>query len=349
MEINIEEIIRLSQSGQLKDIARSGHVPCYEIDDNFVLVVRGSNVAENSQKLKDLSSKEIKNVCTVEDYRVIGDKCFELQRKARGEHFRTDETKQQKIDSINQQKRVLVKAQERLKQNPNEYNQRRVDLCLEQIKKYEDDMKSDKYMSLKYNTRKDELMARYSMIMKMPTQHIKDFFETIMQLSDNNMSYDSAGNNLLYDEENGFSVIDLSEEINGEEDLSNILNASNCYTMEQLLGTYKFREVPIEEREEVIKAMREALKKIVISVIDIEHDGDKISSEQIQESLSTYEQYGIDLSMDEILEGKEDFKVTTNEIGKVTVKIPIELKENAEQRVIMDEKNIEKQEQQHEE
>ncbi len=352
MEVNVDEIIKSCQSGQLKDIAKSGHVPCYEINDDFVLVVRSSNMAENSKKLMELSLKGIKDVCSVVDYRVIEENCYEIQKRARGEHFRTDETKQQTIDNISQKKRLLSKAQERLNKNSNDFNKRIVTLCLEDIKAYEIYMDGAKYKSLKYDTRKDELMARYSMIMKMPTQHIKDFFETIMQLSDNKMSYDPQGNNLLYDEENGFSVIDLSEEINGEENFSNILNASNYYTMEQLLGTNKIKEVPSEEHETAIEAMRESLKKIVISIIDLEHDGKRISLEQIQESLSTYKQYGIALSVDEILEDKnknEEYIITLGEIGKGTVNTPIKTKNAAEQRVTIDEKSIEKQEEQHKE
>ena len=328
MEANLDEIIKLYQNGQLKNIAKSGHVPCYEIDDDFVLVVRSSSTAENSKKLMELSLKEIKNVYSVVDYRVTGKNCYEIQKRARGEHFRTDKTKQQTIDEINRKKRVLLKAQERLNKNPNDdYNKNIVILYLEDIKKSEIYMDSKEYKSLKYDTRKDELMARYSKIMKMPTQHIKDFFETIMQLSDNRMSYDSQGNNLLYDEENGFAVIDLSEEIGDSVDnFSNILNASSYYTMAQLLGTDKIKEVPSEEREMVIEAMKESLKKIVISIIDLEYEGKRISLEQIQESLSTYKQYGIDLSIDEILEDKkmsdkeEKYQSVIEKIAKISGK-----------------------------
>lgn len=91
------------------------------------------------------------------------------------------------------------------------------------------------------DTRKDELLRRYNLLMQMPDQHIIDFFESQFILSDNEYTYDIAGNNVLYDKNEGFAIIDLEYKPGiAKQNIKTILDADdNGGIMKDLLGLNK--------------------------------------------------------------------------------------------------------------
>lgn len=275
MNKNIDDLIEECKAGKYDDIRKSGSSPCYAINDDFVLV-HHKNIKDAmifAEFYRKLSDEDKKNIFTVVDCKQIDgeDRCWELQTRASGEHFRGE-----------------AKT-------------------------------------------KEELLNRYSMILEMPPEHIRDFFKAIMVLGTNKMEYDSSGNNVLYDENKGFQIIDLFYA--GEHspdyriDINDLLDVNNYQTMNLLLGINRIPEVgkksyggkiTATEREEIIPIIRETLKKIVLSVSDLEYNGQKMTYEGIQSCLEEYKKYGIELSIDEILQDKNGF-ITQNSIGKSTI------------------------------
>lgn len=97
--------------------------------------------------------------------------------------------------------------------------------------------------------------------------------------------------------------------------------------MDLLLGINRIPEIgkksyggriTATEREEIIPIIQESLKKIVLSVSDLEYNGQKMTYEGIKNCLEKYKVYGIELSIDEILQNKNGL-ITQNSIGKATV------------------------------
>lgn len=323
-EMDLDEIISNAKNGQYQNVAKSGHTECYAVREGFVLVPHHNE--ENARRFVELSKQlntlGINCVYTVVDYTMQGDICYELQKRAIGEHFRTDGVKQTKLDSIENIKRRI----ERLQTSKKIFRDTLIEAAKKDLQKEEEFMQTEEYARL-LDTRKEELLNRYNRIIQMPQEHIQDFFKAILILADNKIEYDSQGNNVLYDEQNGFAIIDLDDvsklqpNIRGE--LKHLLDESNCHTMRDLLGTNKINEVPEEERPECLEAMREALKKIVISVFDLEHGSQKMSKEVIEKSLTTYKKYGIDLTYEEIVQEMQK-EAGTQQLGKETVSVQSE-------------------------
>lgn len=281
---NIEELIEECKIGKYDDIRKHGSSPCYAIDDDVVLVHHKNSEDSKifAEFFKSLSDEDKKNIFTVIDYKEIegDDRCWELQARASGEHFRGD-----------------VEGQEQIK---------------------------------------NELLNRYSMILGMPQEHIRDFFRAIMVLGSNKMEYDNSGNNVLYDKDKGFQIIDLDycgKRIpNYKIDINNLLLPDNYQTMTLLLGTNRIpkvsqksygRKITQTDREQIRPIIQETLKKIILSVLELEYNGQKITYEGIKNCLEEYKEYGIELSIDEILNDKNKF-ITQEEIGKATINRNIE-------------------------
>lgn len=281
---NIEELIEECKIGKYDDIRKHGSSPCYAIDDDVVLVHHKNSEDSKifAEFFKSLSDEDKKNIFTVIDYKEIegDDRCWELQARASGEHFRGE-----------------VEGQEQIK---------------------------------------NELLNRYSMILGMPQEHIRDFFRAIMVLGSNKMEYDNSGNNVLYDKDKGFQIIDLDycgKRIpNYKIDINNLLLPDNYQTMTLLLGTNRIpkvsqksygRKITQTDREQIRPIIQETLKKIILSVLELEYNGQKITYEGIKNCLEEYKEYGIELSIDEILNNKNKF-ITQEEIGKATINRNIE-------------------------
>jgi hypothetical protein len=281
---NLEELIEECKIGKYDDIRKHGSSPCYAINDDYVLVHHKNS--EDSRAFaefyKSLSEEDRKNIYTVVDYKKTegDDRCWELQTRASGEHFRSD-----------------VNGQEQVKR---------------------------------------ELLNRYSMILEMPKEHIRDFFRAIMVLGCNKMEYDNSGNNVLYDKSKGFQIIDLDycgkRAPDFKIDINNLLSPDNYQTMTLLLGTNCIpkvgqksygRKITEEEREEINPIIQATLKKIVSSVLDLEYNGKKMTYEGIKSCLEKYKEYGIELSIDEILSNKNKF-ITQEDVGKSTISRNIE-------------------------
>lgn len=266
-KIDLDKIIKQCEKGEYANIAQSGHVPCYAISEEYVIVPHQNiDYAKRFSELsKTLKSEEMKNIYTVVDYKVVGEKVYELQRRAKGKHFRIDSTK----------------PDTRLNTQTVEYSELP-------------------------DTRKDELIRRYQLLLQMPKQHIVDFFKAVLLLHNHKIEYDSSGNNLLYDEERGFGIIDLDDcskhMPNLKANLKYMLDSYNYQTMTQLLGCDKIKQVSNTDKAEVLQMMKEALKKICVATFDLEYDSQKMTKEIMEQSLSTYKQYGIELTYDEIVE-----------------------------------------------
>ena len=284
MNKNIEELIEECKIGKYDDIRKHGSSPCYAINDDLVLVHHKNSEDSKvfAEFFKSLSDEEKKNIFTVIDYKEIegDDRCWELQARASGKHFRED-----------------VKGQEQIK---------------------------------------EELLNRYSMILEMPQEHIRDFFRAIMVLGSNKMEYDNSGNNVLYDKDKGFQIIDLDycgkHTPNYKIDINDLLSPSNYQTMELLLGTNRIpkvsqksygRKITQADREQISPIIQETLKKIILSVSNLEYKGQKMTYEGIKNCLEMYKEYGIELSIDEIFSNKNKF-ITQEAVGKSTISRNIE-------------------------
>lgn len=239
-----------------------------------------------------------------------------MQSKAKGEYFKKKRTKQETRIALDKSIAIKAKFIEMGRTNQaigEEYN----------IAKWKKKMQTPEYAS-RIDTRKEELMQRYSMIMQMPIEHITQYFDTILTLSDYGIEIDTSGSNVLYDSETGFNFIDLMESFNGKKvSFADILNSDSAETITEILGTNNINEVPEEEWPECLEAMREAVKKIVISVFDLEHGSQKMSKEIIEKSLATYKKYGIDLTYEEIVQEMQK-EAGTQQLGKETVSVQSE-------------------------
>lgn len=152
-----------------------------------------------------------------------------------------------------------------------------------------------------------------------------------MVLGSNKMEYDSSGNNVLYDKDKGFQIIDLNycgkSMPDYKIDINDLLSPSNYQTMNLLLGINRIpkverksygRQITAIEREEITPIIQETLKKIILSVSDLEYNWQKMTYDGIKKCLEGYKEYGIELSIDEILQDKTKF--TTQETsGKPTL------------------------------
>lgn len=302
---NLDEIIEGCNNGKYINIAKAGNAPCFDIDENYVLVIHQKpKYAERFKQLSDSLGDNKGCICTVVDYKVEDEqKVYELQRKAKGEHFRIDSTKQALYDNISNLKKYTEKL---IKDNENGISNMSIEQIESyynsQLKSFQRTMNSPLFKE-RVDKRSDDLLRRYSLIMDMPKEHLVDFFKSVLILHDNKIEYDSSGNNVLYDKENGFSIIDLEDyskrpDLKG--DMETLISSNNYQTMNILLGINKFNELHEEEIPLVQEMMREALKKICVSVIDLEYNGQKMSKEIMEKSLETYKKYNIDLSYDEI-------------------------------------------------
>ncbi len=309
--MNLDEVIKGIDRGQYSDIAKFGRTKCYEVNSEYVVVLHNnkSNADRFTQLARELKPEEMKNIYTVVDYRMVRGIVYELQRRAKGEHFRIDRTKQSTLEELE----YLRKSKEPSDES-NQY-----------IRLLELYMKTNDYDDL-LDTIKDELMRRYSLIMQMPKEHIIDFFRAVLILQDHQVQCDNIGSNLLYNSESGFSLIDLEDLSKAQPNLrgsvSNMLNSYNDQTMVQLLGAQRIYRIPSDDQTECIETMKKALKKICISIIDFEYGSQSMTKEIMEESLKTYTQYGINLTYDEIIRELEKSKNTiSNEtIGKGTLK-----------------------------
>ncbi|MBO6145579.1 MAG: hypothetical protein J6O62_02080 [Bacilli bacterium] len=306
MSYNLDEIVEKAKNGELSNIAKSGSAVCYDVNDDYVLVAH--KIASSSKKFAELSEKladDTKCIYTVLGYKEENNLVYELQKKATGEHFRVDSTKQDVYDRLASQKRQMENMIEKSRQGDFFLTEEAITDSMEPlINKLENKINSPEFQEL-IDTRKDELQRRYEKILNMPKEHISDFFESVLILHDNKIEYDSSGNNVLYDPEKGFAIIDLtdcSKRENLKGDINTMLDSNNYQTMQVLLGVDRLNEVKDEDKKEVIESMKEALKKICASVIDMQHNGQKMTGEIMNKSLETYKKYGIDLSYNEIQE-----------------------------------------------
>lgn len=284
---NLDEIIEGCNNGKYKNIAKAGTAPCFDIDDNYVLVVHQK--PDSTKKFKQLSDSLGDNkrcIYTVVDYKVEDEqKVYELQRKAKGQHFRIDSTKQDVYDML---KRTY----------------KHVEMLLDKYKKMID---SSEFKE-RIETRKDELTRRYELLLNMPNKHIREFLESVLLLRDNKLEYDSSGNNVLYDNENGFSIIDLtdcSKRTDLKGDITKILDSSDYQVANILLGVNFLKASNLNEDNELKELFNAALKKIFVSAFDLEHNGQKMNKEIIEKSLDSYKKFGINLTYEEV---EKDYK-----------------------------------------
>ena len=272
IEINLDEIIERAKQGQYINIAQSGHTNCFAVNNDYVLVPHRN--VRFAQKFADLSKKlgsDMKCIYTVVDYRIVGDKVYELQRRAKGTHFKTDHTKQDTLDLIQSIRTQIQKVQNR---NSCFSVEDIIKVYESQLNKLEAYTKTSEYAGLLYS-RKDDLLRRYRFLMQMPSQHITDFFESVLTLHDHQIEYDSSGNNVLYDPENGFALIDLDDCSNRtgfRGDINTILNSDNPQTIQVLLGINQFYRIHPEDKPETIARMKQALKRICVTTFDFEHN-----------------------------------------------------------------------------
>lgn len=319
-EFDLDELIERCNQGEFENIAKGGIAKCYDIDDKHVLVIATNTRYENSKKVSDIikgiDKKRIPNVHTVLECKTDGKKSYELQSKAKGEYFKKKSTKQEirtALDRCIARKAKFIEMGRTIQVIGEENN----------IAKWKKQMQTPEYAS-QIDTRKEELMRRYSLIMQMPIEHLTQYFDTILTLSDYGIEIDTSGSNVLYDSETGFNFIDLMRSFNGKKvSFDGILNSYSSDTMTELLGTDKINEVPEEERPECLEAMRDALKKVVISVFDLEHGSQKMSKEIIEKSLATYKKYRIDLTYEEIVQEMQK-EAGTQQLGRETVSVQSE-------------------------
>lgn len=302
---NMKEIMENCKNKKYNDIAKKGSASCFDYSDDYVVVVHNnSKASENFKQLSEKLGDNSKCIYTVVDYIVDEDnKAYELQRKAKGEHFRIDGIKQHTYDGIASLERYVEKMKKDIAEGKNDKTIEYVnEYYKDNLKKYKDKISSPEF-STYLNTRGEELNRRYSMIMEMPKEHLVDFFESILILQDNKMEYDSSGNNILYDKDNGFSIIDLtdcSRRKNMKADVSTLLDSNNYQTMNILLGVNKFSELHEEEKPTVQENMKSALLKICSSIQGLEYNGEKLTKDMIEKSLETYKEYGLEFSPEEI-------------------------------------------------
>ena len=308
-KINLDEIIKRSKQGEYKDIAQSGHTNCFGVSNDYVLVKhKSADFAKRFVEFTRELGNDMKCIYTVVDYRVVGEDVYELQRRARGEHFRVDHTKQDTLDVIQSNKKALEIQLKKIREGKSNMLIENIKEVYErQIKKYEDYTKTAEYAGL-IDTRKDELKRRYNLLMQMPDKHITDFLESVLILHDHQIEYDSSGNNVLYDKEKGFAIIDLDDCSHRQDFKGNIrtmLDADNYQTTQVLLGVNQLRSIPEEDKMETIQMMRKALKRICVAAFNFEHNGKRMTRQIMEQSLSTYSKYGINLTYDEILQEVE--------------------------------------------
>lgn len=348
-KINLDEIIKKCEQGQCKDIAQSGNAKCFGVNDDYVLVIhKNSKFAERFANLSRELGNDMKCIYTVVDYRVVGDKVYELQRRARGEHFRIDHTKQDTLDLIQSIRKTMDIQIKKAKEKNSFMSIEGIKTVYEeQLNKHENYTKTAEYEGL-VDSRKDDLLRRYRLLMQMPDQHITDFLKSVLILHDHKIEYDSAGNNVLYDKENGFAIIDLddcSHRQGFKGNINTMLNADNCQTIKVLLGVKQFNRILEEDKPEVMAMMRQALKRICVATFDFEHNGKRMTREIMEQSLSTYRQYGIDITYDEIVQDVEKDKrvKSVQELGKETIQVQQETSyiDNTQQSIHSQEKMIE--------
>ena len=280
IDVNIEEIINQCKQGIFPDISEWGSVKCYEISPQYVLVERQIENAETAKKLKSISS-ELRymglNVHTVVDYRTDEEHCYELQTRAKGKIFKH---------------RMLESDLEK------EIEESRVELDREKAKRMLENNPSLK-------TRKDEYMRRCSMLMQMPKEHIIQYFDTIVSLSQfYRLGVDTVGEgNLLYDNETGFNFIDIGffDKPSRHVSVHHLLDIDNTDTMTELIGMEYIDNIDEEDRSMVLQSIKDSLKKIICSVVDCRVGGEKITIETIKSGLESYRKYGINITLEEIL------------------------------------------------
>lgn len=302
---NLYKIVEDIKNGKYKNIAKAGSSSCYDIDDDYVLVVH--NNPSSSEKFKQFSKKtmgESKCICTVVDY--IEDEkknVYELQKKGKGEHFRIDSTKQDVYDMLKRTYKQVEMLLDKYKSGDSSLSLDSINSYREsQEKKYKRIIDSSEFKQ-RIETRKDELTRRYELLLNMPNKHIKEFLESVLLLRDNKLEYDSSGNNVLYDSENGFSIIDLtdcSKRTDLKGDITTILDSSDYQVANILLGVNFLKASNLNEDNELKELFNAALKKIFVSAFDLEHNGQKMNKEIIEKSLDSYKKFGIDLTYEEV-------------------------------------------------
>lgn len=305
MNYDFDSIITKTKNGEYKNIAKSGTSKCYDVSDEYVLVEH--SIADSSKRFKELSDKlgdDYKCIYTVVDYKEDNGIVYELQRKAKGEHFRIDHTKKEIYDNIEETKRYIEDLEHRIDNGEYTMSKDQIyKILMPHILKLESKIETPEFQ--KYiDTRKEELLRRYDKILKMPKKHIIDFYESILILQDNKLEYDSSGNNILYDEERGFSIIDLTDCSNRKDlkgDINTMLDYNNYQTNQILLGTNNYFELSDYDMEEIKPIIKKVIIKICSSLIDFSHNGEQMTVDIMNKSLETYKKIGLDISYDDVL------------------------------------------------
>lgn len=293
-DFNINEILYQCKQGVYPDISEGGSVKCYKINSDYVLVARQIETAETAQRLKKISP-ELKymglNVHTVVDYTTDGEYCYELQSRAKGEIFKHRDIESSLLETIDRSTSFLNKG------TASELEQKRAKLNIEKAKR--------RLNNNPIKSRKDEYIRRCTMLMQMSKEHIIQYFDTIVTLSEfYRIGVDTVGEgNLLYDSDTGFNFIDINffEKPNRRVLMDNLLDIDNSDTMTELIGIEYINDLDETDKPQILILIRNALKKIICSIKDSKICNQKITAETIKSGLESYKKYGINITLEEIM------------------------------------------------